>query len=253
MNNAFGAEKSFWRHADRAGLTVALTAIVAATIFSLSNNPHKKSKKPESKVPSVQSIIAQADKGGEQGRQLVTEVEKGKKPSHFKGILAVYNGGQAPMVVMNPYVAPAPGVSHPQESGNAINRDYDYFALIAQRDPSTGKISFTPDELLAAGQETNSYTGPVTNNGPYSMITAESLQNPHPVESSTVQAEPLTYWHNPNNFQFTHGDEAAVKLLGSYTYSVVGNQLLVPPPVRTGNNISLQEPVGLLLQAHPAP
>jgi hypothetical protein len=232
MKDPFSEKKSLLRYSDIAGLAVAFGAFTLAAVIAWTGGGSR--KKP---IPNVLT----------QGQQLVANVKHGQsiRNRHFQGILAIYNnrGDDPSLVVVNPYVAPIRDGVTPQINSPQTQDDYNYFALIASKDPTTGKITFKPDEVLVGGVPST-----MTDS---SILGAESLHSSTPIQQTSVSAVSATSVGNPNHYVFSPSDASSVKLLGHYTYSVVGNEVLVP----TGGANSAtggHEPEGLLLSAHPA-
>jgi hypothetical protein len=227
-------KKGFRRYSDLAGLTVALSAIALAVVVATSGGGRKK--------PTPNAVT--------QGQQLVANVEHGKSKQnrHFQGIFAIYNKyGNPSSVVVNPFVAPVRAGVTPQVTSPQTEEDYNIFALIATKNPTTGKITFRPDEVFGY-DKINNYGGVSLE----AQTLAQSVESSStPIQQTTVGAVSATSVGNPNHYVFSPADEPLIKQLGHYTYSVVGNEVLVP----TGGASSStggHEPEGLLLSAHPA-
>lgn len=238
MSDAFSdpeRRKGFRRYSDLAGLTVAVSAIALAVVVATGGGSRKK--------PTPNAVT--------QGQQLVANVEHGqsKRNRHFQGIFTIYNKyGDPSSVVVNPFVAPVKAGVAPQVTSPQTEEDYNIFALVATKNPTTGKITFKPDEVFGYDK--------ANNNGGVSLEAerlAQSVESSStPIQQTTVEAVSATSVGNPNHYTlFSSSDESLIKLLGHYTYSVVGNEVLVP----TGGASSAtgeHEPEGLLLSVHPA-
>lgn len=236
-NDPFAPENR--RHFNIAGTAVALGSATLVAIVALTGGGSGARKKPQAhQTPPVPQHVATQS----QGQQLATSLERGQSPDRMRGIVAIYNKGKLPTVVVNPYVEPAgPTPPHAFAQSETRKADYNYYAVVADKDPATGKITFTPNEVLHGGVSTHDAGASVA------IVPAAhgDLLQQGPV--STVRSTSLG---DPDHYSFTGGAESTfVSRLGHYTYSLVGSIAVVPAnqPVAVPD----QNAAGLLLQANP--
>jgi hypothetical protein len=236
-NDPFAAEKSraFRKFSDIAGMTLAIVAIAAAVAELTSSGGYHPRKPSELEMPAPPAVDASTP----QAQALVRNAERGKFPSHLQGVVATYNYGQTPTVVVNPFVVPSkqqPGLS----GSNDLAYKYNFYALTALKDPKTGKISFIPDAIIVDGADANG-----DNDSNIGVASTYNHQSPIYSSAPEVTSNSVLAKHT---YSFSPGGEAAtMKLFNQYTYHAVGNMALMSTDLYDGR----AEPEGLLLQVSP--